>query len=123
MQTVIHKYTELKFWQHSRAHAIQVYQITDSFPNSEKFGLTSQLRRAAVSVPSNIAEGSARLSNKEFIRFMIIAMGSLYELSTQLDIANEIGYIENSDFEILKKEVNSVTRMMSKFRSNLFASN
>lgn len=118
---MIHKYEELQFWQQSRSLAIEIYRRTESFPESEKFGLTSQIRRAAISVPSNIAEGSARLSDKEFIRFMNIAMGSLYEVATQLDIAKEIGILSSSDFELLIKEVNSVTKMMSRFRSNLFA--
>ena len=118
---MIHKYEELKFWQQSKALAVTVYEKTNEFPVSEKFGLTSQLRRAAVSVPSNIAEGAARLSNKEFIRFMNIAMGSLYELSTQIEIAMEIGYLSASDFETLRKEVTSITRMMSRFRSKLYS--
>jgi len=116
---MIHKHEDLQFWQKSKALAVLVYKKTEDFPAFEKFGLTSQIRRAAVSVPSNIAEGAARLSDKEFIRFMNIAMGSLYELSTQIDIAREIGYMKRSDFEILRKELISITKMMSRFRSNL----
>lgn len=119
---MIHKYEELHFWQQSRALAILVYKKTENFPDSEKFGLTSQIRRSAVSVPSNIAEGAARLSNKEFIRFMNISMGSLCELSTQIDIAKEVGYMNEQDFEFLRKEVISITKMMSRFRSKLYSS-
>ena len=118
---MIHKYEELKFWQQSRTLAILVYQKTEGFPDKEKYGLTSQNRRAAVFVLSNIEEGSARLSDKEFIRFMNIAMGSLYELSTQVDISREIGYLSKEDFELIRKEVISITKMMSRFKSNLYS--
>jgi len=74
-----------------------IYRITRDFPNEERFGLTQQMRRCAVSIPSNIAEGAGRSSSKEFLRFLNIAMGSLAELETQLDIAKRIGYLSEVD--------------------------
>ena len=112
----MHNYRELKFWSYSKALAVNIYDKTQNFPDSEKFGLTSQLRRAAVSVPSNIAEGSGRQSNKEFVRFLNIATGSLYELEAQLEIANEIGFLSNGNFESLNKQVSTVIQMMTKFK-------
>ena len=79
---------------------IDVYQISGSFPDVEKFGLTSQIRRAAVSIPSNISEGAARNSKKDFIRFLYIALGSLAEMETQMEIAQRLEFIrENSGLE------------------------
>jgi four helix bundle protein len=74
---------------------IEIYNLTDKFPSDERFGLTSQLRRAGVSIPSNIAEGAGRFYVKEFIRFLHISMGSLSEVETQLEIARRRGYIES----------------------------
>ena len=81
-----------------------IYMLTESFPKDEQFGLTSQLRRAAVSIPSNIAEGSARNGNKEFIQFCYISLGSLSEVETQIIIATELNFIQNRlSSEVLEK--------------------
>lgn len=77
--------------------AEQVYEITKSFPDEEKFGLTSQIRRSAVSIPSNIAEGAARNSTSDFIRFLHISLGSLSELETQLILSGKLGFMKNHD--------------------------
>jgi four helix bundle protein len=83
-----------------------IYELTMVFPNDEKFGLTSQLRRAAVSVPSNIAEGSGRGSDKDFCRFLYLARGSLTEIETQLLIAQQLGYcVINNDIDELMQQV------------------
>ena len=79
--------------------AKQIYLLTAKFPKEETYGLSSQIKRSAISIPSNIAEGAARHSNKEFIQFLYIALGSLAELETQLLLSKEIGIIENSAFE------------------------
>ncbi len=103
---------DLKVWKESMTLVIGVYRISQSFPKHEVYGLTSQMRRAAVSIPSNIAEGAGRKSNKEFMRFLYISLGSLAELETQLDIALRLEYIPEN------KEVNEqmiyIRRMLSK---------
>jgi four helix bundle protein len=101
---------ELKVWQKGIELVKAIYEITKSFPISEQFGLTSQMRRAAVSIPSNIAEGCGRNSNKELTHFLYIALGSSAELETQLIISQELNFLErekseqiqNLNFEIIK---------------------
>ena len=78
----MHRFKELEIWKRSRIFCSKIYSLTNNFPDSEKFGLTNQLRRASVSVPSNIAEGSSRKSNKDFSRFLEITLGSCYEIET-----------------------------------------
>jgi len=87
---------KLDAWKYSMDLVEQIYQLTSGFPKAELYGLTSQIRRSAVSVPSNIAEGAARDSNKEYNRFLNISMGSLSELETQLLIAKRLNYISES---------------------------
>ena len=89
----VQSYRELIVWQKAIDLVVAIYRITQSFPREEAFGLTSQLRRAAVSIPSNIAEGQGRRSAKEFQRFLDIARGSLQEVETQLLIANRLHYL------------------------------
>ena len=79
----MHRFKDLEIWKKSRVFCSSIYEITSNFPESEKFGLTNQLRRASVSIPSNIAEGSSRKTNKGFSRFLQIALGSAYEIETQ----------------------------------------
>jgi four helix bundle protein len=90
---------ELSVWKESVRMVTDIYGITKKFPIEEKFGLTNQIRRAAVSVPSNIAEGAARSSNKEFKQFLYIALGSLSELETQLIISNNLNYAKDISLE------------------------
>ena len=92
--------------------AKDIYSATSSFPKSEEYGLTSQLRRAAVSVPSNLAEGAARRGNKEFRQFINIAQGSLSELDTQLDLANMLGYLDQQLHKRLVSEVTDISKML-----------
>ena len=109
-------HSDLEAWKESIKLVKVIYHITDKFPKSELFGLTSQARRAAVSVPSNIAEGNARYSSKESLRFMDIALGSLAELETQLIIAKELNYIKNCEEEIkLIKKVNALVKGLRKY--------
>ncbi len=115
----MHRFKDLEIWKMSRTFCSDIYEITSCFPDSEKFGLTNQLRRAAVSVPSNIAEGCSRKSNKDFSRFLEIAIGSIYEIETQLLISNDLGFIETHSLEKLLDELDSITRMTSKFKSTL----
>jgi four helix bundle protein len=87
-------YQKLTVWQEVKDLCLKVYKLSASFPETEKFGLTLQIKRSAVSVPINIAEGAGRNSEKDFARFIAIAQGSLYQLETQLIIANELGFIK-----------------------------
>ena len=93
----IRNHKDLEVWKKSMDLVSNIYKITESFPNKELYGLTNQIRRAAVSIPSNIAEGAARNSKKEFIQFLYIALGSLSELETQIIIANRLEYLNNLD--------------------------
>ena len=95
---------DLEIWRESIELVIKVYEILDNFPSFEKFSIISQMQRAAVSVPSNIAEGAARQSKKEFIQFLYISLGSLSELETQFIISKKLGYLQNdSIFEYIEK--------------------
>jgi len=93
-------------WQKPVDLAVDVYRVTESFPKHELYGLTSQMRRAAVSVPSNIAEGASGRSKDQFKNFLSISIGSLNELSTQLEIAKRIGYLSEKDFQSLEQQTN-----------------
>ena len=108
---------KLEVWQQSMNLAVEVYRVTETFPKEEVYSLTSQIRRCAVSIPSNIAEGSARGSRKEFIRFLYIALGSSAELSTQLNIAQRIGYLKSIDNELEKLEI--IQKMLNALISSL----
>jgi len=106
---MIHK--QLESWQQAMILVNQLYQCTASFPREELFGLTSQMRRAAVSIPSNIAEGAARGSTKEYAHFLNIARGSLAELDTQLMIAQMLGFISTP--HSIVEQVQLVGRLLS----------
>ncbi|MGC1205757.1 MAG: four helix bundle protein [Flavobacteriaceae bacterium] len=115
----MHRFKDLEIWKKSRLFCSEIYKITSSFPESEKFGLTNQLRRASVSIPSNIAEGSSRKSNKDFARFLQITLGSAYEIETQLLIASDLQFINENELSELLKNLESIIKMTSKFKSTL----
>lgn len=96
-----------------------VYTITKGFPEEEKFGLTSQMRRSAVSIPSNIAEGSGRDSDKEFNHFLFIARGSTYELETQLIISEEIGLLNSEELKMFSERIDEIQRMITNLQKKL----
>lgn len=106
-------YRELKVWQLGVDLAIEIYRLTSAFPKSEAYGLTSQLRRAAVSIPSNIAEGHARKTRREMQRFANIAKGSLAELETQLIIAGELSYLAKDALQKILRTTEEESRMLS----------
>jgi four helix bundle protein len=108
-------YTELFVWQKSMELVTAVYRETRNFPKEEIYGLTSQIRRCAVSIPSNIAEGFGRKSQQDFIRFLKISMGSLFELQTQLRIAKNLEYFEEGKFNKVFEETREIERMLSAF--------
>lgn len=103
---------KLDVWTKAVEMVIVVYSITRSFPADERYGLTSQIRRAAVSIPANIAEGAARQSDKEFYQFLSIAQGSSSELETELLIAKNLGYLSLEDYERMYSEINTIARMI-----------
>jgi four helix bundle protein len=108
-----YSFEKLKVWQKSRSFVKQVYVTTKSFPAEEKFGLTSQIRRAAVSISSNIAEGSSRQSQKEKGRFYEIAFGSLIEVLNQFLIAEDLGFIKSPEIKEYRKSIAELSRMLN----------
>ena len=93
--------------------AVDVYKATACFPQNEQFGLVSQMRRAAVSICSNLAEGAARGTTKEYVRFVYVAKGSAAELETQIDLAFALGFVEKNKAEKIRKDIAEVLRMLS----------
>lgn len=106
------EYRNLLVWQKAKALAVSVYKVTDTGLLSRDFGLRDQMRRAAVSVPSNIAEGDERDSDKEAVRFLYIAKGSLAELRTQLEIAKETGRLAEAEYQSLEAHCGEIGRML-----------
>ena len=102
----------LEVWERAVDFVVRIYKMTETFPREEKFGLTSQIRRAAVSVPANFAEGAARLSSKEFNYFLSIAQGSVRELATEILIARKLGYLNEQTYRIDDDELASIGRMI-----------
>ena len=108
---------DLDVWKKSMDLVVLIYDLTSKFPSDERFGLTSQMRRAAVSIPSNIAEGAARKSNKEFLQFLSIALGSLSELETQYILSKRLHFI--TDHEGLEHMLIDVKKLVLGFRNYL----
>ena len=111
------QYRKLIVWQKAMLFSKQVYRLVEQFPVSEKYALSDQVRRAVVSIPSNIAEGCGRASNRDYAHFLSIARGSLYETMTQLEMAKEFGYLESIDgTETLAAEISRMlTTLMKKY--------
>ncbi len=112
-------YRELLVWQKAKALAGQIYKDTEQFPKAETYGLTSQIRRAAVSVASNIAEGQGRLTSGEFLHFLGQARGSLLELDTQLAIALDLNYLKADRHEVLDHETYQVLGLLNRLIESL----
>ena len=108
---------DLEVYKYSLDFVVKIYEITKQLPADEKYGLVSQLRRAAVSIPSNIAEGAARSSTKEFLRFLDIANGSLSEVETQLIIIEKLEYLKTN--KIIDSDVTSIRKMLYRLRQSL----
>lgn len=115
----ITNYKDLEVWQKAMELVVQCYQITKGFPVNEVYGLASQLKRAAVSVPANIAEGRSRQHNKEFIQYISIAYGSLAELETHIEIAKRLGYITTDTAVELNDKTSIIGRMLNGLRRSL----
>lgn len=112
-------FEKLDVWQKSRVLVREVYRLTSNFPPDERFGLTNQLNRAIISVPSNIAEGCGRPSYKERIHFLEIAYGSLMESMTQIILAADLRYISENDLNSSREKIVEVAKMINGFRKNL----
>ena len=108
----MHDYRKLRVWQDAIELAVETYQLTGTFPSSEKFNLISQMNRAAVSIGSNIGEGAGYSSNAEFVRFLHYASGSCTELITQTTIAERLGFAQNSTAAVLLERTQAVHRMI-----------
>ncbi|TWT93670.1 four helix bundle protein [Neorhodopirellula pilleata] len=108
-------FRELRVWEKSHEFVLALYSCTRQFPSEERYGLTSQIRRAAVSVPSNIAEGCGRSGDNELARFCDIAMGSASETEYQLLLAKDLGYLDHQTYQTLESQLISVRRMLNSF--------
>lgn len=109
----------LLVWQRSHQLTLNIYKTTASFPTSELYGLTSQIRRSVTSIPSNIAEGCGRNSDAEFSRFFVIAMGSSAEVEYQLLLAKDLGYLSDTNYRSLNNELIEIRKMMNIFISKI----
>ena len=112
-----YSYKNLNVYQDAKMFVVAVYKLLDSFPDSEKFALCNQIRRAAISVTSNIADGVSRTSNKEKIHFLEIAYASMMEVDSQLDVSIELGYITIEQYELINKQINNIGRQLSVLRN------
>jgi four helix bundle protein len=108
----IKSFKDLEIWRRSIAMVERVYLLTKEFPKEELYGLTGQLRRSAVSIPSNVAEGFARNYKKEYKQFLYVALGSCAELTTQITIAAKLGYVEDNVAESFLDELDQISRMI-----------
>ena len=104
---------KLDLWNAGMDLAVTVYQVTDSFPREERYGLINQVRRAVVSIPSNVAEGAGRQTKKEFISYLHMAQGSLSELDTHLELAKRLGYLAQDNWVIIDRRMERIDKMLS----------
>jgi four helix bundle protein len=118
-----HNFRRLEIWTEGISLTKDTYKLTKHFPKEERFSLTNQIQRAAVSVPSNIAEGTSRKSDKHFVTYLENALGSAYEWETQLIVSKEIGYLEQSQFDLLINKIQNlqgkITRFIEKLEKSL----
>jgi len=113
----IRTHRDLDVWKEGIELAVKVYEIVQKFPNEEKYGLVDQIKRSAISIPSNIAEGAARNSKKEFLQFLHISLGSISELETQLIIANRLGFLNNKEiFPLIERERSKILGLIKYLR-------
>ena len=112
-------YRDLVVWQQAMDVAVETYRLTSSFPKEEMFGLTSQMRRAAVSIASDIAEGEGRKSKNEFSHFLGIALGSKSELETQLILSERVNLLKTTDTEPIKKSLDDIGKMLTALRRKI----
>ena len=116
---MLKNYKELKVWQKSYQFCLDIYKLTKGFSKEERYGLTSQIRRSAVSVPSNIAEGYGRKSTPEYLRFLYIAYGSTCELETQVLLSGDLGYIKKNMYHSLHEDIGEIERILKSLINSL----
>ena len=116
---MINSYKDLIVWQKAMELVVEIYKLTESFPKEELYGLTSQIRRSVISIPSNIAEGSRRVSRKDFRNFLMIAYGSGAELETQIEIAKKLAFTRMSEFTAVDNLLCEVMKILNKMTHNL----
>ncbi|NJK94662.1 MAG: four helix bundle protein [Bacteroidales bacterium] len=109
----MNNYKELKVWMKAIDLSVKAYEISRTFPQTELFGLITQIQRAAVSIAANISEGAGRNSDKEFVHFLGISNGSAYELNTHLVISNRIGYLSNEDYAEMSQRLDEIEKMLN----------
>lgn len=119
----IESYRSLLVWQKSVDFVVLVYQLLGRFPKNEQYGLTSQMQRAAVSIPSNIAEGKERQSDRDFARFITIALGSLAELETQFLISQRLGYLDEPTLQAITAQADEIGKMLRSLYRTLSITN
>ncbi|MCE3282478.1 MAG: four helix bundle protein [Chitinophagaceae bacterium] len=115
----MHNFRELKIWQRSVEFVTEIYKTLERFPTEEKFGLISQLKRCAVSIPSNISEGAGRSTNAQFKYFLEVSMGSCNEVITQLEISSRLGFIAEAEKARLSDEAHQIYKMILGFYNTL----
>jgi four helix bundle protein len=108
-------YRKLNVWQKAHEFALEIYKISSVFPQNEVYGLVSQMRRAAVSIPSNISEGCGRTGNNELKQFLSVSMGSANEIEYQLFLACDLGYISRSDYKKLNSDIEEIRKMLASY--------
>lgn len=119
LQDEISSYKDLIVWQKAVSFSVAIYDVTKSFPKQELFGVTSQMRRASVSIASNIAEGCGRTTTKEYLQFLKVSLGSGFEIETQLLIANKLQYCSDQQYQQLQEYLTVIIKMLQKLISSL----
>lgn len=115
----MHNFKKLDIWVKSMNLVTEIYPITNAFPTNERFGLTSQMQRSAISIPSNIAEGSAKSSNKDFSRFLEMSIGSSFELETQIILATNLKYLDSENSTTIQNKISEIQKMIIGFKNKL----
>jgi len=115
----MHNFKKLNIWQNSVNFVTEIYRLTRTFPAKERFGLISQMERSALSIPANIAEGSAKTSNKDFARFLEISIGSSFELETELIVAKNLGYLDDEKYLYFQNKISELQKMINGFKNKL----
>ena len=113
------EFRDLKVWQKSMDLAVAVYTILKYLPKEETYALSDQIRRAAISIPSNIAEGQGRITTKEFIRFLSMARGSLWELSTQIELCERLSYLDKSQTTNIHNLITEIAKMLNALSNSI----